>query len=100
MWNELAGRWVYKAGASGTVTVPKGARLLRVMAAGTSAGTLTIFGGDSLPIPANMPVTIPFLHQMAVSGDNAVTSGSQNLVFASTTMYYVEYMQNLGGPTS
>jgi len=49
----LTGTWDYHAGVSGTVVLTAGQRLLAVAAHATSAGSLTINGGDSVPIPAN-----------------------------------------------
>lgn len=46
------GVWDYAAGTSGTVNVPANGRVIGIAAAATSAGaTVTIDGGDAIPIP-------------------------------------------------
>jgi len=92
MYNDLIGTWGYAAGVTGTVTIPKGARVLQIIVHATSAGTMTIFGGASIPIIAGEVSTFRFLHGLLTSGNNTTTSGSQNIVLASTDQYFVEYV--------
>jgi hypothetical protein len=47
-----AGTWAYYAGTSGTVNVTAGQRVLGIAAHATTAGSMTINGGASVPIPA------------------------------------------------
>jgi hypothetical protein len=46
------GTWGYYAGVSGTVNVTAGQRVLGIAAHATTAGSMTINGGASVPIPA------------------------------------------------
>lgn len=92
MWNELRGEVNYQAGsAPATVTIPKGAALLQVVASATStAGSLTIFGGNSIVIPTAIETRLRFNHLLFVAGSNGSTS---TLVFGGgASMYYVEYV--------
>lgn len=87
MYKTSLGKWAYAAGASGTVTLPKGAKLLSVYAVDTGGGgTVVIFGGDAIPLTAAVPLNIAFRHQMA-----AAPSGTPTIVFTGTDSYYVEY---------
>jgi predicted secreted hydrolase len=47
-----AGAWAYYAGTSGTVNVTAGQRVLGIAAHATTAGSMTINAGASVPIPA------------------------------------------------
>lgn len=78
------GTWGYLAGVSGTATVPKGATLAQVVAFG--AGTVSIFGGTAIPIPA-AGITLRFPHELAQA------TSSQDLVFSGTTGYFVEFVK-------
>lgn len=93
MWNELmrTSGSAYHAGTSGTVTIPKGAVVIRIIAHSASTGSLTIFGGDSIPVLTS-GLNIAFQHQLWRSFNNSTTSGSQDLVFTTTDMYFVEYL--------
>lgn len=52
------GTWGYRGGASGSVTVPAGGRVIGIAAHATTAGSFTINGGDSIPVPANVGVDL------------------------------------------
>lgn len=80
--NEI-GTWGYHAGTSGTLTVPAGARVLGIAAHSTGGGTMTINGGDSVPVPANVGV------EVAPRG-NLI---GPTIQFISTDTYFVEYLQ-------
>jgi len=54
----LVGTWAYYAGASGTVVVGSGQRVIGIAVHATTAGTVTINGGASIPIPANSSIEI------------------------------------------
>ena len=91
MWHELMGEWAYQAGSgSATVTIPKGSAIIQIIAHANPAGTLQIFGGQTIPLPANDPVALRFNHLLLVAG----SVGSTNtIVFgANTTTYLVEYV--------
>ncbi len=77
------GSWDYSAGASGTVNIPAGRRVLGIAATGgTAAASLTINGGASVPIPANMSV------EFAPRGNLVAPT----LVFTSTASFLVEHV--------
>ena len=52
------GVWGYAAGVDGTAVVTGGRRVLCIAAHCGSAGSMSINGGDSIPIPANTQVTL------------------------------------------
>lgn len=75
------GAWAYRAGASGTVAVPAGRRVLQITAtAGAADATMTINGGDTITIPAYRALTIE-------PKGNLV---APSIVFTSTTAYFIE----------
>lgn len=92
---QRTGRRGYKAGANGTVTLPKGAILLQVVAHASAGGaTMSIFGGDAMPVINGAPPTvIPFLNENWQARDNAASAGSQDVVFTGTDSYFVEWVQ-------
>lgn len=75
-----AGSWAYYAGASGTVTVSAGQRVIGIAAHATTAGSMTINGGASVPIPANVGLAI------APNGNLVAPT----IVFTGTDSYFVE----------
>lgn len=88
MYRELQGEWTYQAGASGTFTVPSGARVLSVIASaatGGGGGTLTIFGGASIPIGAGETKELRFLHALCIPkpgvGGTAIVATGTDSVF-------------------
>ncbi len=87
MYKEIGGQWAYASGTgSATVTIPPGAVVLQIVAAG---GTFTIFGGNTITPPATSQA-YRFLHELVMA------RGSTNtIVFSSSTNYFVEYF----GPT-
>lgn len=87
MYKDIAGQWAYASGTgSATVTIPAGAIVLQIVAAG---GTFTIFGGATITPPATGNA-YRFLHEMVKS-----KTGATDIAFSSTTNYFVEYF----GPT-
>lgn len=75
------GAWAYRAGASGTVAVPAGRRVLQITAtAGAVDATMTINGGDTITIPAYRALTIE-------PKGNLV---APSIVFTGTTAYFIE----------
>lgn len=88
--------WLQAAGASGTVTLPAGARLLAIRADSQSAaGTCTIFGGTAIPIVGNAPAganTILDLRFADYGRENAPIAGATpTIIFANTVSYFVQY---------
>lgn len=92
MWT-LPGEFYYAAGASGTVTIPKGCQIIQVHAHASGAATVVIFGGDTIPVPTT-GWGWQIQHVGWVSG-SAKFAGSQTIVFTGTDAYFVEY--RLGG---
>lgn len=91
-WHTLLGTPGYFAGASGTVTLPPSATLVRVWCRSTAGGTLTIFGGQSIPIIANAaPFDLDLKHALFT----ATSAGTlAQLVFTGTDSYFVHYVTN------
>lgn len=83
---ETLGTYGYKAGSSGTPSIPATAKVVRIWARddGSGNGTVTINGGDSLPLEANAEVNI-------LPG-GALTGSGATIVFANTASYLVEYL--------
>lgn len=92
MWNELKGEWLYAGGsAPATVTIPKGCAVVQIIAHANPAGTLQIFGGDVIALPANDPFNIRLNHLLLVAGS---AGSSRDIIFgANTTTYFVEYVR-------
>jgi hypothetical protein len=87
-WHSLNGTVGYAGGTAGTVTVPEGAVLICIIAHSTSGGSLTIFGGASIPIVAAAnPTTFQFFHTL-----HQANSLGQTVVLTSTDMYFVEWV--------
>lgn len=81
---NTTGTWGYKAGVSGTPTIPANAKILQISASAPIAtpGSLTINGGDSLPIPSGASVGFE-------PAGNLITP---TIVFTGTESYLVEYV--------
>lgn len=93
----LAGsRFSYAAGASGTVTVPAGAVVVRVTALSVNGGSITIAAGgpnQNATPTAGAPIPLPagaWWSAEWAPGVSPLGSGTQ-FVFTSTDSYYVEY---------
>ncbi len=76
------GAWGYKAGASGTPAIPAGARVLGIAAHATTAGSMTINAGDSIPVPANSAI------EFAPRGNLTAPT----IVLTGTDSYLIEYV--------
>jgi hypothetical protein len=87
MYNEIQGQWKYQAAASGTFTIPAGARVLQIVASATGAATLTIFGGASIVIGAGETKELRFLHALCVP-----QPGSSTIVATGTDSVFIEYV--------
>lgn len=76
------GRWHYLAGASGTVQVPDGGRVVGIAAYSAAGGSLVIDGGNAIPIPAGAAYEIaPKANLVAAE-----------LIFTGTDSYFCEYV--------
>lgn len=82
------GTWAYAAGASGEVDIPAGASVRQIMAWG--GGTVTIFGGQAIPV-TTQPFVLRFDHDLVQATRNNDSSGNLKLLFTGTTGYFVEY---------
>lgn len=93
MW-AIPGQFRYNAGAAGTVTLPQGAQIIQIHAHATSAGTVVIFGGDSIPIPAGAGWgwQVQHLNWVSHAAGNPVAN-SQTIVFTGTDAYFVEWRE-------
>ena len=74
------GTWSYYSGTSGTVSVTAGQRILSISCHATIAGTTTINGGASIPIPANVGFSINMTGILV----------APTVVFTNTDSYFIE----------
>ena len=90
-WHGLRGQPGYTGITSGTVTLPTSAVLIRVWCRSATGGTLTIFGGQSIPIIANAaPFEVDFKHALfAASGSGA----SAQLIFTNTDSAFAHWVR-------
>lgn len=84
MASAIVGKITYYAGASGTVSLEAGEKLLHVRALGGSGGKLTIDGGDEIPLPAS------YVFDDANDSRTEEWMGPIDLVFTSTVSYFVK----------
>jgi len=84
----VQGKFIYYAGASGTVALPPGATVKQIIVHSTAGGTVTIFGGTAIPIIAATGVALRFIHDHCVAKETA--SNNADIVFTGTDSYYVE----------
>ena len=77
---QQTGTWAYHAGASGTLNVPAGERVLGIVAHATTAGSFTINSGDSIPVPANVGIELEPVGNLT----------APTIVFTGTDTYVVE----------
>lgn len=87
MWNELPGPVKRYAGVSGTLTLPVGAKVTQIHAAGGSGGgTVQIFNdAAAITLVAGAWWGVQFQHLETV-----VPTGSPTIVFTGTASYWVE----------
>lgn len=78
--SNLTGAWGYYAGVAGTVAVAAGRKVTGIAAHATVAGSLTIDGGPSVPIPANSQIAIAPLGNLV----------APSITFTGTDSYFVE----------
>ena len=74
------GTWGYYAGINGSVTVTSGQRVLGIGTHTTTAGSFTINGGSSIPVPAGVSVNIQPLANLV----------APTIVFTGTDSYFIE----------
>ena len=81
----LAPTFLYNAGVAGTYTVPANNYVTGVTCHATGAATLSINGGDPIPIPAGAAFSMcePLI------GTNNQLPGGSTLVFTGTDSYVV-----------
>lgn len=81
---EEEGVYQYTAGVSGTASVPSGAsRILSIAARASSGGSITIDGGDPIPIPAGANFADDFRGRLR---------GPATLIFDGTDAYFVDWL--------
>lgn len=80
---NITGTYGYVAGASGTVIMPAGCKILGMSVYASGAGaTITINGGASIPVPTGG----------VVDSEPWGNLTSPTYVFTGTTAYFVEYV--------
>jgi hypothetical protein len=80
--SNQTGTWGYDAGTSGTASIGSGKRVIGIAAHATTAGSFTINGGVSIPVPANSSVEIQPLGNVT----------NPTIVFSGTDSYFVEFL--------
>jgi hypothetical protein len=78
--NRQPGTFSYDSGVSGTVNVGAGKRVIAIAAHSTVGGSMTINGGSTITIPANVSMNI----------DIQGTLVAPTLVFTNTDTFFVE----------
>lgn len=84
----------YAAGASGTVTLQAGDRIVAIRAQSSLAtGTVAIFGGTAIPVvgavaPDTKTLDLNFPNHEA---QHQATESAKTVVFTDTVSYYVAY---------
>ena len=89
MWQDLNGETKRFAGASGTVTVPKGCSIIHLAAHSSAAATVTLPDGKGSDVTVPIPTTGFFYspqHLLCTAPANA----DYAIVFTSTDGYFVE----------
>lgn len=86
----FVGTWEYRAGASGTEAIPAGATLGQIYAHSTVGGTVTIFGGATIPVVAGTAFRLTFY---PMSAPQARAAGSGQIAFVGTDSYFVDYFK-------
>jgi hypothetical protein len=86
---DEAGTWGYASGASGTVTLTGSKRVLQITAiALEAAGSITIDGGDSTPLPYGATDKVSSSICIEPRG-NLI---DPVIVFTGTDSYFIEYV--------
>ncbi len=80
--SNQTGTWGYNAGVAGTLTLTGGKKVIGIAAHATVAGSMSINGGDSIPIPANSGI------QFSPVG----TLVNPTIIFTGTDSYVAEYI--------
>ena len=96
MWQDIATPIKRYAGASGTLTVPVGAKVLAMTVHATTAGSVTFWdqvgGTVTVPIPANTWWIYSPLHL----NTTATNTGNQTITFTGTDSYFAEITSGVG----
>jgi hypothetical protein len=86
---DSAGTWGYASGVSGTVTLTGSKRVLQITAVALeTAGSLTINGGDTVPLPYG--ATDKVSSSICIEPRGNVTDPV--IVFTGTDSYFIEYV--------
>lgn len=81
--NLNVGVWGYRAGEEGQVVVPEDGRLLSISCmAGIAGATVTIGGGDAIPIPAGL----------GFSASIDADLFNSTIDFDGTVTYFIQYV--------
>lgn len=87
---------LYAAGASGTVTLEVGDRIVEITAQSSlTTGTITIFGGTAVPVVgAAAPDTkLAKLGPYVDESRFEATAAAKTIVFTDTVSYFVAFMR-------
>jgi hypothetical protein len=94
----MASRFSYDAGASGTVTVPAGKKVVGIACHASGAGSFTIaptgpndaaaVTGASIPLPAGTSFSIG---RPVLDGDQNEVGPGSVIIFTGTDSYFVAY---------
>ena len=87
-WYGLTGPIVRASGTNGTVTLPAGAKLLRITAYATAASTVQIFNDAAV---VTLPASSGWYYQTYEHALVTAPTGHNTILFTSTSSYVVEY---------
>lgn len=77
------GTWAYRAGVDGTVNLGGSDYIIGISATSAVGGSLRINGGDTVPIPANVGISI---------APQGVLKGA-SITFTGTDSFFVEIVR-------
>jgi len=90
MWSEIVGNVKRFAGASGTVTIPKGGHVIAINAHCTSAGTVAFWDGVGGTVTIPVPASTWWIYDPKHLGTTANAATGYDIVFTTTDSYFVE----------
>lgn len=98
MWTELNANIKRFTGTSGTVTLPKGASIIKILAHATSAGSVAFTDGVGGTVTVVLPASSQWFeyspqHLACVAGQ---TEGPLTAIFTSTDSYLLEAYSTTG----
>lgn len=92
-WRDIQTAPVRASGTAGTVTVPEGASVLRIIALGASGATIQVFADAAvISVPSTSDYYALNYHHLAMIAPAPGSSAANTIVFTSTTSYLVEWV--------